>query len=114
MNKTGAPEFGVVVLPSGIKVEVENVDAAKSSIKKIESKNEFNETKELIDVSKKVVESIYEQIRQPLNLKEQFISYDAMPTELQRFIKAYQGLIEAKKELTDALQCICKVENVKM
>jgi hypothetical protein len=64
------------------------------------------EIREDLNVSKQVVQSLVELIRNPPNMKEKYISYDAMPAALQRVVKAYTDAAEANRELDEAIKAL--------
>lgn len=66
----------------------------------------FEELRQDIDCSKKVVQSLVERMLNPPNLQEKFISYDAMPPALQRVVNAYIAASDANRELDEAIKAL--------
>lgn len=62
--------------------------------------------KQDLSASKQIVQSMIDRARQPVNTHEKFVSYDAMPTPLQRVVKAYIDAAAANKELDDAVKAL--------
>lgn len=59
-----------------------------------------------INASQQVVKEMFERARTPLNFNEKYVSYDSMPAPLQRVIKAYIALTEARAELDQAVKAL--------
>lgn len=64
--------------------------------------------KEEIEVSKQIVQSMLDKRRNPPNMQEKYVSFDAMPAPLQRVVSAYMAVTEANKELELALGALKK------
>lgn len=77
-----------------------------SSPEKPHSASDADEIKRDLEISNEITQGLLERVKQPVNLDEKFISYDAMPKSLQRLIDAYNDLIKAKKEFDDSVQCL--------
>lgn len=79
----------------------EQVEARENAKKKM-----FEELRQDINTSKQVVQSIIDRLRNPPNLQEKFISYDAMPPLLQRVVNAYIAASDANRELDEAIKAL--------
>lgn len=69
-------------------------------------KKMFEELRQDINASKQVVQEMIERIKNPPNMKERYISFDAMPTALQRVVRAYIAVSEANRELDEAIKAL--------
>jgi hypothetical protein len=78
--------------------EVEKVQLAKQK--------HFEELKQDLSTSKQIVQAMMDRARQPVNTHEKFVSYDAMPTPLQRVVKAYIDAAAANTELDAAVKAL--------
>lgn len=59
-----------------------------------------------IDASQQVIKEMFERVQEPLDPKQKYINYDSMPVPLQRVIKAYLALTEARAELDQAVKAL--------
>lgn len=101
----------VVEVAPGINVSKHLIDAAapggaealptRSSIER-----ENDQLRADIDAGKQVIREMMERAKVPLNLQERYVSYDVMPVELQRVIRAYIGLDEARREFNEAIRAM--------
>jgi len=64
------------------------------------------ELRQDIEKSREVVQAMMDRVRNPPNMKEKYISFDALPAPLQRVMTAYTAAAEANKELEDALAAL--------
>lgn len=78
--------------------EIEKVQIAKQK--------DFEELKQDLSTSKQIVQAMMDRARQPVNTHEKFVSYDAMPSPLQRVVKAYIEAAAANKELDEAVKAL--------
>lgn len=69
---------------------------------------ESAELREDIDKSREVVLAMVQRLRDPLKYEEKFVSFDTMPTPLQRVIKAYIEAEAANRELNEAVTALSK------
>lgn len=81
--------------------EIDRVEARENAKKRM-----FDELRQDIDASKRVVQSMIERIKNPPNLQEKFISFDAMPASLQRVVNAYIAASDANRELDEAIKAL--------
>lgn len=81
--------------------EVDRVEARENAKKRM-----FDELRQDIDASKRVIQSMVERIKNPPNMQEKFISYDAMPPSLQRVVNAYIAASDANRELDEAIKAL--------
>lgn len=64
------------------------------------------ELRQDLNSSKQVVQDMIERLRNPPNLQEKFISFDAMPASLQRVVSAYIAASDANRELDEAIKAL--------
>jgi len=64
------------------------------------------ELKADISASQQVVKEMFERLRNPLDPREKYVSYDSMPAPLQRVVKAYIDASAANAELDEAVKAL--------
>jgi hypothetical protein len=67
---------------------------------------ELDEIREDISASRQVLQAMAERMRNPPDLAEKYVSFDAMPAPLQRVVKAYIDADAANKELDSAIAAL--------
>ena len=72
----------------------------------IAKQKQFEELKQDLSTSKQIVQAMMDRARQPVNTHEKFVSYDAMPSPLQRVVKAYIDAAAANAELDAAVKAL--------
>lgn len=73
---------------------------------KLRDKKHQEEVRKDLNASKKFVKEMFDRLNNPPNMKEKYISFDAMPKPLQRVVKAYSAAAEANKELEEAIKAL--------
>jgi hypothetical protein len=66
------------------------------------------ELKQDITASREIVFAMLQRMRDPIKYEEKFVSYDTMPSPLQRVIKAYIEAEAANRELNEAVAALSK------
>lgn len=64
------------------------------------------EVRQDLDAAHKFLQEMFERVENPPNPQEKYISFDAMPTPLQRVVKAYADAAAANKELAEAISAL--------
>ena len=84
-------------------------DAAEAVERRRLARQKANEElRQELDASRQIVQSMLDRMRDPLKFDEKFVSFDTMPTPLQRVIKAYIDAAAANKELNEAVAALQK------
>ena len=113
-EKTAPREDATIEVAPGIEVSERQiklaVEATTNPCAAIEIDRKYaarektrEEVQKDIDISKEVINSMNERRREPVNPQEKYVSFDAMPTPLQRVVTAFAAASEANKELDAAL-----------
>jgi len=80
-------------------------DAEERRLRRLKANEELRTE---INTSRQIVQSILDRMRDPVKFNEKFVSYDTMPSPLQRVIKAYIDAAAANKELNEAVAALQK------
>jgi len=74
--------------------------------REVAKERELDEIREDISASRQVLQAMAERLRNPPDLQEKYVSFDAMPSPLQRVVKAYIDADAANRELDAAIAAL--------